>query len=218
VSRPTAVRFPRPYALNVTLCAYNVLQGAAPGCRSLWEAVDVIHGPSHDPKSMLQTALKGFADAHDRLNAVLGPSADVQEIFIPLLETLWWTVTVDDGFESLASNGQSNRSNLGDYRNARGSDPDGQVLRAVRYARDRCGHQRALVTGVKLPTIPLTTPFVLGPVICSRPSVDLPSPDPKVKSSTLQNEYDRLLSGRPAAATLGSIRRWFEQESIRAGL
>lgn len=167
---------------------------------------------------MLQTALKGFAAAHDRLNAVWGRNTDVQEIFIPLLETLWWTVTVDDGFESLADNGLSNRSNGGDYRNARNSDADGQVLRAVRYARDRCGHQRALVTGVRLPTIPLTLPFVLGPVICWRPSADLPSPDPNFKTSTLRNEYDRLLSGHPVAATLGSVRRWFEQESVRAGL
>jgi hypothetical protein len=167
---------------------------------------------------MLQTSLKGLTSAYDRLNAAWGHTVDAQEIFIPLLEALWWTVTVDEGFESLADSGQSNRSNLGDYRNARNSDADGRSLRAVRYARDRCGHQRALVTGVRLPTLPMPIPSPLGPVICWRPSADLPSPDPKFNNPTLQNEYDRLLSGRPAAEALGSVRRWFEQEGVRAGL
>ena len=125
---------------------------------------------------------------------------------------------MDDGFEGLADNGQSNRSSRGDYQNARNSDADGRLLRAVRYARDRCGHQRALVTGVRLPTLPMPIPSPLGPVVCWRPSADLPPPDPRFNNPTLQNEYDRLLSGQPAAAALGSVRRWFEQERVRAGL
>lgn len=175
-------------------------------------------GSSYDPKFMLQIALKGFAAAYDRLIPVWRTNADVEEIFIPLLEALWWTVTVDDGFESLASNGQGNRPNLGNYRNARDTDVDGRVLRALRYARDRCGHQRALMTRVRLPTIPLTIPFVLGPVICWRPSADLPPPDPRFGNPTLQNEYDRLLAGQFAEAALGSARRWFDQEQLRTGL
>lgn len=175
-------------------------------------------GSTYDPKFMLRIALKGFVAAYDRLIPVWRTNADVEEIFIPLLEALWWTVTVDDGFESLASNGQYNRPNLGNYRNARDTDTDGRVLRALRYARDRCGHQRALMTGVRLPTLPLSLPFVLGPVICWRPSADLPPPDPRFGNSTLQNEYDRLLAGQFAEAALGSARRWFDQEQLRAGL
>lgn len=180
--------------------------------------VKMIHGPNHDPKFMLQVALKGLAAAHDRFNAKSTAGVGAEEVFVPLLEALWWTVSVDDGFESLAANSHGYRPNRGDYRNSRDSDADGQVLRALRYARDRCGHQRALVAGVKLPTLPMTLPAVLGPVFCWRPSADLPAPDPRFNSPALQGEYDRLLAGRPAAAALGSARRWFDQEWVHAGL
>lgn len=178
----------------------------------------MIHGPVHDPKFMLQTALIGFDAAHDRVGAVWGRTTDVHELFVPLLEALWWTVTVDDGFEGLADIGLSNRVNRDAYRIARNGDQDGRVLRAVRYARDRCGHQRALMTGVRLPTIPFTLPMTLGPVVCWRPSSDLPAPDPRFSNPVLQTEYDGLLSGQPVPAVLGSVRRWFEQERTRAGL
>jgi hypothetical protein len=178
----------------------------------------MIYGPNYDPKFMLQAALKGFAAALGRVNAESAAKVGIEEVFIPLSEALWWTVTVDDGFESLAANGHGYRHNRGEYRHARDSDIDGRVLRALRYARDRCGHQRALVAGVKLPTLPMTLPAVLGPVFCWRPSADLPAPDPRFNSADLQGEYDRLLTGRPAAAALGSARRWFDQERVRAGL
>lgn len=175
-------------------------------------------GSNYDPKFMLQISLKGFAAAHDRLIPLWRTNASVEEIFIPLLEALWWTVTVDDGFESLASTGQCNRSNVGDYRTARNTDSNGQVIRALRYARDRCGHQRALMAHVRLPTIPLTIPFVLGPVICWRPSAELPPPDPRFANPALQNEYDRLLAGQFSETALSSARDWFDQEQLRARL
>jgi hypothetical protein len=178
----------------------------------------MIYGPNHDPKFMLQAALKGLAAAHGRFNAQSAARVGAEEVFIPLSEALWWTVTVNDGFESLADNGPDYRPNRDDYRNARDSDADGQALRALRYARDRCGHQRALVAGVKLPTLPATIPMVLGPVFCWRPSADLPSPDLRFNSPALQGEYDKLLAGRPAAGALGSARRWFDRERVRAGL
>jgi hypothetical protein len=175
-------------------------------------------GSDHDPRFMLKVSLKGFAAAHDRLIPVWRANASVEEIFIPLLAALWWTVTVDDGFENLAITGQSNRSNLGEYRNARDIDADGQAVRALRYARDRCGHQRALMARVRLPTVPLSVPFVLGPVICWRPSAELPRPDPRFDNPALQNEYDRLLAGQFSEAALRSARGWFDQEQFRAEL
>jgi hypothetical protein len=178
----------------------------------------MIYGPSHDPRSMLQVALQGFGDAQNRFNVASGASVSIKEVFIPLSEALWWTVTVDDGFEDLAANDPAYRPNLGNYRNARNSDADGQVLRPLRYARDRCGHQRALIAGVSVPTIPMTIPAFLGPVFCWRPSADLPPPDPRFSSEDLQREYDKLLAGQPAAAALGSTMRWFDRERGRAGL
>lgn len=178
----------------------------------------MIFGPSHDPKFMLQAALKGLESAHVRFNKVSAARVGAEEVFVPLSEALWWAVSVDDGFESLAATGQGYRPNLGDYRNIRDSDQAGQVVRALRYARDRCGHQRALVAGVRLPTPPMTIPAFLGPVFCWRPSADLPPPDPGFLSEALQKDYDRLLAGRLAAAALGSAEAWFAQERVRAGL
>lgn len=173
-----------------------------------------------DPKFMLTVALRGSEGAHERFRSMSANHAAAEDLFVPLSEALWWTVTVDDGFESLVSQGQGQgyRPNLGDYRAARNGDPAGATLRALRYARDRCGHQRALVISVKLPTLPMTLPAVLGPVFCWRPSSDLPLPDPRFSNEPLRNEYDKLLAGRAAAAAIASAATWFNQEQARAGL
>ena len=58
--------------------------------------VKMIYGPNHDPEFMLQAALKGFAGAQDRFNADSAARVGAEDVFVPLLEALWWTVTVDD--------------------------------------------------------------------------------------------------------------------------
>lgn len=169
-----------------------------------------------DRRFMLKTALNGFANAFKRLRAA---SATAEEVFISLSEALWWAVSVDDGFEDLARNDQSYRPNLGDYRTARNNDREGQVLRALRYARDRCGHQRALVTSAWSPIVAALIPK--GDAlfsICWRTSADLPSPDPRFDSETLRAEYDRLLGGWPADEALWAAKIWFKQEQKRAQL
>ena len=181
-------------------------------------AMQVISGPDHNPKFVLRAALKGLDAATSRFNGLVAQGTGPEEVFIPLSETFWWTVTVDDGFEGLAASGDDYRPNLGDYRFARENNPNGRFLGALRYARDRCGYQRALATGGRLATPPLSVPFSLDPVICWRPTVDLPPSDPRFANAKLQGEYDRLLSGRPASEALGSTARWFAQERTRAGL
>lgn len=180
-------------------------------------ARQVISGPN-DPKFVLRAALKGFDAANTRFNGLSAHGAGPEDVFIPLSEALWWAVTVDDGFESLAACGNGYRPSLGDYQFARENNPNGRFLKALRYARDRCGHQRALATGARLPASPLSVPFSLGPVICWRPSADFPAPDRRFVDSKLQGEYDRLLSGRPVAEALRSAGRWFAQERAQAGL
>lgn len=106
---------------------------------------------------MLGAALKGFEGARQRFLAQATPGVAPESVFVPLSEVLWWIVSADDGFEDLARIDAGYRPNVGDYRQSRGKDQDGRVLRGLRYARDRCGHQRALVaveTGFTLPATP----------------------------------------------------------------
>lgn len=171
---------------------------------------------ANDRRFMLKAALTGFIKAHERLEAA---SATTEGLFISLSEALWWAVSVDDGFEDLARNDQSYRPNLGDYRAARNNDNEGQFLRALRYARERCGHQRALVTSAWSPRVATLVPKSQGlPIICWRTSADLPPPDPRFESETLRTEYDRLLAGWQADEALWAAKIWFKQEQIRAQL
>jgi hypothetical protein len=170
----------------------------------------------------LQTALRGFDEAHQRLRGVLTPisQASPAEIFIPLCETLWWAVAVDDGFEAIADSGGGHRPNSGDYKSARNSDPSGQVLRALRFARDRCGHHRAFaVVATPFGTVgPVVHPMASSGFLIWRPSTDLPQPDPKHDQPTLKAEYDRLLAGRFPGDAVDSTADWFAREQLAAGL
>jgi hypothetical protein len=171
-----------------------------------------------DLRFRLKAALNGFASAFKRLQPVTGPSATAERIFIAWSEVLWWAVSVDDGFEDLARNDQSYRPNLGDYRAARNSDSEGQILRALRYARDRCGHQRALVTSSWGPALLACLDEDDELPVSWRKSADLPPPDPRFDSETLRAEYDRLLAGWPADEALWMVKIWFEREQARARL
>ena len=171
---------------------------------------------SDDRRFMLKAALSGFARALKRLEAA---SATAEEMFISLSEALWWAVSVDDGFEDLARNDQSYRPNVGDYQAARNNDTEGQVLRGLRYARNRCVHQRASVTSAWSPTVTALMKKGDGlPSISWRKSADLPSPDPRFENKTLRAEYDRLLAGWAADEALWAAKIWFEQEQARAQL
>jgi hypothetical protein len=175
-----------------------------------------------DRKFRLQAALRGFDEAGQRLRGVATPMslAGAEEIFIPLCEALWWTVTVDDGFEDLSDGGLGHRPSAGDYRSARNADPSGQVLRALRYARDRCGHHRAFAV-VPVPFGvggPVVRPVAGGGFLYWCPSVDLPQPDPKFGQPKMRAEYDRLLAGRFPAEAIDSAADWFAREQTAAGL
>jgi hypothetical protein len=167
---------------------------------------------------MLRAALKGFRTARQRFLAQAAPGAAPEDVFVPLSEALWWTVSADDGFEHLARTDPGYRPNLGDYRQARDKDQHGLVLRGLRYARDRCGHQRALVAVETGLTFPIAFPVAFGEFFRWRRSDQLPPPDPKFQSAALQPAYDSLLAGRPASQTLETAAKWFEQEQSRAGL
>ena len=167
---------------------------------------------------MLRAALKGLGSAWQRFLDQASPGAAAEDVFVPLSEALWWTVSADDGFEHLARTDPGYRPNLGDYRQARGKDRYGRVLCGLRYARDRCGHQRALVAVETGLTFPIAFPVAFGEFFRWRRSDQLPPPDPKFRGAALRSDYDSLLAGRPASQTLEAAAKWFEQEQSRAEL
>src|SRR6185437_13033916 len=108
--------------------------------------------------------------------------------------------------------------NVGNYREARGKDQFGRVLCGLRYARNRCGHQRALVAAEDGLRLPFVLPAVLGEFFRWRPSDQLPPSHRKYENEELRQEYDSLLAGRPASEALESAAKWFAQERNSAGL
>jgi hypothetical protein len=172
----------------------------------------------HDPQFMLRAALMGFESAQQRFRTKATPGTAPEEVFVPLTEALWWAVSADDGFEDLARRGCGYRPNVGNYREARGKDQFGRVLPGLRYARDRCGHQRALVAVEDELRLPFALPAVLGEFFRWRSSDQLPPADPKFRSEGLRPDYDDLLAGRPASEALESAAKWFAQEKDSAGL
>jgi hypothetical protein len=135
---------------------------------------------SHDPSVMLRAALRGFDGARQRLDTAAVPGAPPERVFAPLAEALWWTVSVNDGFEELADTGTiSQWPSKRHYQGARDEDPTGRVLVGLRYARDRCGHQLALVALEDGLRLPFRLPNVLGEFFRWRPSEQLPQPQNK---------------------------------------
>jgi hypothetical protein len=188
---------------------------ASPARSPSWQNLGVTYP---DEQFMLRAALNGFDGARERCHDAITARASAEHVFVPLSEALWWIVIVDDGFEALAGANQGYRPTSADYRAARDAHPDGKALRALRYARDRCGHQRALVVAVRLLTLPFSLPATLGPTFRWRPSGDLPPPDPRFHNPALQSEYDRILAGQQAEVALSAAASWFVQERNRAGL
>ena len=144
-----------------------------------------------------------------------------EHVFVPLAEGPWWTVSANDGFEDLADGG-----GIGcwpgkkGYQDARDRDPSGRVLVALRYARNLCGHQLALVALEDGLRLPFGFPVAFGRFFRWRPAAQLPAPGSQAPkgSEAMRQVYDELLAGRPAEAAVESAARWFAQAEKLAGL
>jgi hypothetical protein len=82
----------------------------------------------------LELEYEGFRAAELRYREETN-TRDQLSPLVPLAEALWWAVSIDEGLKKL---------NTG-YAALLESDPMGPVMRGLRYARNRIGHQRALV-------------------------------------------------------------------------
>lgn len=173
---------------------------------------------TNDPHFRLAAALAGFEGARIRFRDAARERAQPQDLFVPLCEALWWTVSVDDGFTELSDGTHNYYASPSEYQNARDADPNGQIMLGLIYARNRCGHQRAIATTVRLPTPGSPIPMVLGPVFTWRPTSQLPPPDPAHPNTALRQVYDTRLAGQSVEASIGSVQRWFDQGRTRLSL
>jgi hypothetical protein len=171
----------------------------------------------HDQKFMLEVALLGFDSARQRFLAASRSGATPDVVFVPLTEALWWTVSADDGFAELADSGAiATWPSKSDYHAARNADTSGRVLAGLRYARDRCGHQLALIAVEDGLRFPFRLPNATGQAFRWRPSAQIPQPREPGRQNQAQRwrpSYDSLLAGRPAAMAVESAANWFASAS-----
>jgi hypothetical protein len=165
--------------------------------------------PLDDPAFRLRTAMLGFYGARRRYGYKSEKKDAVPEdVFIPLTEALWWAVSVDEGFTDLDGAG---------YEQDRDQDTRGQVFRGLRYARNRCGHQRAIVAELKEGGhgFPVSFPVSFDPRVlpvatcCGAPTFTVPGPArgsrvPKAAAGEADRRSARLRSSvvrhRPESA------------------
>jgi hypothetical protein len=174
----------------------------------------------HDPGFMLRAALAGFDGARHRLNGAAVPGVPPESVYVPLAEALWWAVIVDNGFEELADARElSNWPTKKQYQDARNTDPSGRVLVGLRYARDRCGHQPALIALEDGLRLPFRLPNAFGVSFRWLPSDQLPQPQQKnhqKRAKEMRPAYNTWLAGRPAAMTVESAAMWFTRAAEEA--
>jgi hypothetical protein len=170
----------------------------------------VTTNPIDEPAFRLRTSVLAFYKARRRYrNESEKTDATVEDVFIPLTEALWWACSVDEGFEDLDGTG---------YKTDRDQDTRGRVLRGLRYARNRCGHQRAMIVERSYGhTFPVTFPLTYTPFFTWRPLNELPPPDPKFRDQEGKDAYRKSLARKPAADTLDYTAQWFATAQNRPG-
>ncbi|WP_157420648.1 hypothetical protein [Actinomadura kijaniata] len=161
------------------------------------------------PEFRVVSALYGFEQAYQRfLDQANNPNVPAVVIFAPLAEALWWAISADEGFFKLDKAG---------YRSRRDATEEGSHLRALLFARNRCGHQRALVIERSGLTAPLTPPVTPGVHIRWRRLSELPPPDPGFNDPDGEAAYEVGLASKPVERALSQIAKWFTTARQQAG-
>lgn len=165
----------------------------------------------------VDVAVKAFEAAVARYRNVRVETQQPARVFVPLAEALWWAVCADEGFESVEA--------TFDYRSRRNSHRSGQVVRGMRYVRNRAGHQRALVvrathyrhyeqaadgdwyrTYQEDPDGDWYQSYEYD--FYWRSLEELPEPDPRHPDEGGAESYRELLQGKPAESTLKDCGTW----------
>ena len=116
------------------------------------------------------------------------------------MECLWWAASCDERFRALDPTHAARRD----------AAPEGRILPGVHWARNRAGHQQALVVRYQ-PGSELGRMVIGVSRLGERsdlfwpPAADLP----QGRSDFGRAEYERFLQNRPISRTIDALRSWF---------
>lgn len=157
----------------------------------------------------LQAARHGFTGAKARFQEH-GEDADEASAFVTLCEALWWAISVDDAFWDLDGT---------PYTTCRGGDPDGAVMGAARFPRNRSGHQQAIVAVGGREGLVSFIWMMSQHVFRWRDADEIPAPPAKYRGNGYQAQraaFVKHLQGQKVTDSLDAIERWFTQwENLR---
>lgn len=133
-------------------------------------------------------AFRAFLDAHGRLHHALA-GRDVAAWYAALGETLWWVFSLDEHY----------RHHFGKaYEKHRDDDSHGQVILGLRFARNKVGHQLALLvadpSGRSVFDSAANTGFTLGQLVWRRSGDILGA---EKQDDPQRRCYDRWLAENP---------------------
>ena len=156
---------------------------------------------------MLPSSMTGLTLAIERYRRTAqDPESSAEQAFIPLSEALAWACSIDETLLKLYGDA---------YKQARAADPAGPHIDGLRFARNRCTHQLALVAEHGHLQLPFCLPATIGLLFRWRPLTELPEADQNHNNGA--EAYENWLVGDTAENTLQRVARWlrraFEQFS-----
>lgn len=145
---------------------------------------------------MLGLARVAFSAASERVAAA--PASVASAMYGPLAESIWWAICIDEELELVTG-----------YKSRRNTDPKGNVVNGLRYARSALGHHRFFAVGTAGGlTIPFVLPMKIETFAEWVPVADLPD---FRGQSTLRPLYQEHVAGRRVLETLVDAAEWFER-------
>ena len=156
---------------------------------------------------MFPASLRGLSLAIERYRtAAQDPASSAEDVFIPLSEALSWAFSVDDALLKLRDDTPERQEHRRRYTAARAADPKGPYVVGLRFARNRCTHQLALVAERGHLAPPLRPPITVGLVFRWRPVAELPEASSGQDHG--KGEYVGYLAGDAAENTLQYVTDW----------
>jgi hypothetical protein len=127
-------------------------------------------------------------------------SKDEDGVLKALCHALFWACALDEWLK---------RRHPSSHEGFVKSDPDGEVMKGLRYARNRVVHQfQQLLYLGSGPSFPIRLPVVFFEYKW-KPSARLPPPDLKYPQADLRAAYDARLARKAARHTLSQVRQFF---------
>ncbi|MGW6287822.1 hypothetical protein [Streptomyces sp. NPDC055107] len=156
---------------------------------------------------LYRLALTAFHDAQKRLDENLDAVVDSGRALVSAMEAAYWVNALDLRL----------RKDDPSYKRLNGHGPD--LIRALRFVRNRAAHQMPLVVeptgGIRAP---LTFPLTVEPVVIRWASAaSLPPADERHEDPKGEALYVKRMEGREVRDVLKGVDRWLTTEQSRPG-